>query len=323
MEKTTWKGYIITPDEGKMFYKKGSGNLDGMVLPRYACSESNQEEIVNNLVELDESDALVIRNVLWTKKTNDALGDKAHYTYKESQANIEASLEKIGATIDDVDTSYFGYAFKYKNSAEVHISTEDWNLTGVASLESTFENAVNLQEIYLDGLDTSSITNMKNTFNGCSSIVTIGIATCDFSKVQNFNGTFSGCSSLNTISDVIDCSSVTDYTDMVKGCSSLIVFQLKNAGNKDVEATLDCSDLSAWRSDEAQYTFENLADRTGYENAFTIILNETMYSALTESGHIEAAVAKGFTVTTVANIEEGDEGDTEDFDIELDGTTEY
>ncbi|WP_420324102.1 BspA family leucine-rich repeat surface protein [Lactiplantibacillus herbarum] len=99
----------------------------------------------------------------------------------------------------------------------------------VSSYNYLFAGLTNLTNVDgLANLDLSNVTSLEYLFNGDSQLQQIDFGQQDFSKVQSFKGMFNQCSSLTNIAGISQwkTTSVTDISQMFKGCSQLVALDL-------------------------------------------------------------------------------------------------
>ena len=110
--------------------------------------------------------------------------------------------------------------------------------------------AEQIEDIILDGFDTSKITSMYQMFYGCSSLVSLDLSGFDTSEVTDMSYMFYGCSSLESLDlSGFDTSNVTDMSCMFGDCSSLVSLDLSGFDTSNVTNMTcmfcDCSSLKS------------------------------------------------------------------------------
>ena len=102
------------------------------------------------------------------------------------------------------------------------ISVEEYPELQYGFSFSIKSKAEQIEDIILDGFDTSKITSMYQMFYGCSSLVSLNLSGFDTSQVNDMNCMFEDCSSLVSLDlNGFDTSNVTDMSRMFCGCRSL------------------------------------------------------------------------------------------------------
>ena len=95
------------------------------------------------------------------------------------------------------------------------INSGDWNLNGVTTIGSMFNNCNALVNLDTSKWDTSTVTNMEEMFNRCYGLKTVDVSKWNTGKVTNMNSMFKDCKSLTSIdTSNWDTSNVTDMGDM-------------------------------------------------------------------------------------------------------------
>ena len=107
-----------------------------------------------------------------------------------------------------------------------------------------------IEDIILNGFDTSKVNLMDYMFNGCSSLKSLDLSGFDTSNVIDICVMFGGCSSLKSLDlSGFDTSKVTDMSCMFDGCSSLKSLDLSGFDTSNVTNMFwmfrDCSSLKS------------------------------------------------------------------------------
>lgn len=124
-----------------------------------------------------------------------------------------------------------------------------------------------LQNLNLDGLDTSRVTDMSNMFSECYSLTTLDVSGLDTSNVTNMSDMFNYCEALTTLNvSGFDTSNVTNMSGMFAGVSlptlDLSGFDTSNVTDMsymfaDVSLpTLDLSNFDTANVTEMGYMFD-------------------------------------------------------------------
>ena len=162
---------------------------------------------------------------------------------------------------------------QFAKHLNVYCELPKWDVSGVASFYSTFQNAV-LFDADLGGWDTSSATDLSGTFSGAAAFRGKGLAKWDVSGVKTFYGTFRNAALFDADLVDWDASSATDLRSTFSGA---VVFQGKGlakwgvAGVKTFcstfqNAVLFDADLGGWDASSATdlgSTFSGAAAFTG------------------------------------------------------------
>ena len=134
------------------------------------------------------------------------------------------------------------------------------NLENVTSFKQTFQNCTSLQNININGIDTSSATTMEYMFYDCNALSSIDVSDFDTSNVTNMCGMFAWCSSLTALDlSNFDTSKVTNMQRMICGCTSLTTLNLSNF---DTSITSDMDSMFSQCTSLQTLTMNNVSDST-------------------------------------------------------------
>ena len=127
----------------------------------------------------------------------------------------------------------------YNNKAYSIIFDENFNTSGVQSMNAMFCNCINLINLNIDNFDTSSVTDMSQMFRNCSSLTSLNLKNFNTSKVTTMYIMFSDCSLLESLNlDNFDTSNVAEMSYMFTSCYSLTSLNLSNFNTSNVKNML-------------------------------------------------------------------------------------
>ncbi|MFS1046759.1 BspA family leucine-rich repeat surface protein [Enterococcus faecium] len=134
---------------------------------------------------------------------------------------------KIGGNVSLQNTN-LTYAFRnWSNLQEVDLNGLD--TSNVTSMVRMFEFDAKLQNVNVNNLNTSNVNDMGYLFRGCSSLKTIDLNNWNVSNVNDMNSMFKNCFSLGNIDlNNWDVSGVTDMSYMFFNCTGLTELDLSN-----------------------------------------------------------------------------------------------
>ena len=168
------------------------------------------------------------------KKGQDAnhsqTADKNHFaSHGSSHSQIVVVCSKAGSFIqighwqDDEDEGLQREKRIRLRKGENVINVEEYpELQYGFSFDEQSDKPEHIEEIILDGYDTSNVTNMSCMFWGCDSLESLDLSCFDTSNVTDMSSMFEGCSSLESLDlSGFDTSNVTNMGCMFEGCSSL------------------------------------------------------------------------------------------------------
>ena len=147
------------------------------------------------------------------------------------------------------------YGFSFYKASDKPEQIEDIILNGfdtskVTDMGYMFKGCSSLVSLDLSGFDTSNVTDMGGMFDGCSSLMSLDLSGFDTSKVNLMDYMFNGCSSLKSLDlSGFDTSNVIDICVMFGGCSSLKSLDLSGFDTSNVTNMFwmfrDCSSLKS------------------------------------------------------------------------------
>ncbi|HAP3574438.1 TPA: BspA family leucine-rich repeat surface protein [Enterococcus faecalis] len=201
----------INLEEGNVFFgwnKTGSQNSFGLTFSTYSA----------NIVESEwtwtkNSDNTVTLNSYIGKSTDIVVPNEI--AGMPTQINLASGIDARGLGDEDW-TKATSITFSNANGKKVkllgnRIKFNSWtslksfdgrglDTTGVETLNSLFGDNINLEEIYVDGWDTSQVIDFQYVFNHNYKLNTIsGLNTWNVSKGENFYGTFNECHNLQSL----------------------------------------------------------------------------------------------------------------------------
>ena len=94
-----------------------------------------------------------------------------------------------------------------------------------------FSNYINVTNIELNNIDTSSVIYMNQMFQFCSNLTSLDLGSnFDTSAVTMMSSMFFNCSSLTNLNlgENFDTSAVTNMSDMFRVCSKLVTIYVTN-----------------------------------------------------------------------------------------------
>ena len=128
-----------------------------------------------------------------------------------------------------------GYMFNVcKNLEELDLDGID--TSRVRSMRGMFNRCKRLKRIDVSRWDTSQVEDMYEMFSGCESLKELDISKWDTSKVVWMSYIFSECSSLKSIDlSWLDVSSVKNMSNLFNYCSRLYEIDISNWDTSSVE----------------------------------------------------------------------------------------
>ncbi|MBM6673797.1 BspA family leucine-rich repeat surface protein [Marseilla massiliensis] len=153
-------------------------------------------------------------------------------------------------SVEEYPELQYGFSFSIKSKAEQieDIILDGFDTSKITSMYQMFYGCSSLVSLNLSGFDTSSVTNMRSMFHGCSSLESLDLSGFDTSQVKDMSCMFEDCSSLVSLGlNGFDTSNVTDMSHMFCGCSSLESLDLSEFDTFNVtymySMFYDCSSL--------------------------------------------------------------------------------
>ena len=138
---------------------------------------------------------------------------------------VPSSLKKINVS-NSILPENCSYAFGGLYNVE-EIILDGVDTSHVTNMNVMFSSCKSITSINLSSFDTSNVTNMSNMFYYCSGLTSIDVSNWDTSSVTTMNSMFSGCTGLTTLDlSSFDTSSVTNTGAMFSGCSNITTLDL-------------------------------------------------------------------------------------------------
>lgn len=117
-----------------------------------------------------------------------------------------------------------------------NLNIDGLNTSNTNSMWAMFAEDSSLNNFNLSNLDTSNVTSMDSMFFGCTSITELDLSSWNTSKVLYMNNMFGGCSQLRNIifGNNFDTSNVTNMGSMFQACNSLTSLDLSGWDTSNV-----------------------------------------------------------------------------------------
>ena len=225
-----------------MFFNSHASSIDTSSFD--TSNVTNMAYMFNNMSELTEIDVLNIdtsnvrlMNSMFSGTANlttlDLSGFDTHnVTVMNYLATGITNLESIN--LSNIDFTCFG---EQPNLINNIITTgnkvKSINMSN-AILPKNCRSAISsglysLEELILDGVDTSNVTNMSSMFLGLSNIETLNLSSFDTSKVTDMSSMFQNCFKLKNIDlSSFDTSNVTNIGAMFFHCDVIEKIDISN-----------------------------------------------------------------------------------------------
>ena len=127
--------------------------------------------------------------------------------------------------VEEYPELQYGFSFDERSDKPEHIEEiilDGYDTSNVTNMSCMFWGCDSLESLDLSCFDTSNVTDMASMFNGCSSLESLDLSGFDTSNVTDMGCMFEGCSSLESLDlSSFDTSNVTDMSDMFSKCRSL------------------------------------------------------------------------------------------------------
>ena len=141
-------------------------------------------------------------------------------------------------SVEEYPELQYGFSFDERSDKPEHIEEiilDGYDTSNVTNMSCMFWGCDSLESLDLSCFDTSNVTDMASMFNGCSSLESLDLSGFDTSKVTDMSSMFDGCSSLESLDlSGFDTSNVTDMECMFDGCSSLESLDLSGFDTSNV-----------------------------------------------------------------------------------------
>ena len=111
------------------------------------------------------------------------------------------------------------------------IGIEDWNVSKLQNMTSTFSLCYDLQPLDLSKWNTASLTNLNGTFTSCfRGLTSINLSGWNTSNVTNMNNLFNGCSVLEEINlSEWDMTKATAFNTVFNGTTVLTNINMEDS----------------------------------------------------------------------------------------------
>ncbi|WP_461216116.1 BspA family leucine-rich repeat surface protein [Lactococcus cremoris] len=196
-------------------------------------------------------------------------GDIGHPSQSLPEALREANVDP--AAVKSIEfttkTSANNISRAFVDLPELQKVLKLGNLNYSGSAESMFLSAANLEEIDLDGFDTSKITTMEYMFLGIKAS-TLDVSKFDTSNVTNMRGMFDGASNLTSLDlSSFDTSKVVDMSYLFVGLSKITELDVSSFNTSNVTnmrgmfdgvsniTSLDLSNFDTTKANDMNYMF--------------------------------------------------------------------
>ncbi len=190
-----------------------------------------------------ESDRVSSNMTLYAKWIPDVSKDViAEGKIDENYGNIVWSIDKNGKLLVTGRGDYYSVGngnpteppwMKYKSK----IKTAKIALSGSKSVYAMFRDCINLTEVDLSDLDTSSVENMYYMFDGCRSLTEVDLSNLKTDNVYTMMAMFQGCRNLKTLDlSNFNTRNLVDMEAMFLGCSNLSKLDVSNFKTGNVYA---------------------------------------------------------------------------------------
>ena len=111
----------------------------------------------------------------------------------------------------------------YTCTSLTSLDLSSFNTENVTDMGGMFKLCTSLTSLDLSNFNTEKVTDMRSMFDACRKLTSLDLSSFNTENVTNMSGMFHYCTTLTTIyaSDKFVTTSVTDGTDMFKGCTAL------------------------------------------------------------------------------------------------------
>ena len=166
---------------------------------------------------------------LWNDNGTPRLTDRIDYFELIITSPVQPTFTSIGGDIT-VEDNYNGTFKCYSHDSLTNFRTVDKSAIRVqviefpkslVSLESAFENCVNLSSFVCPFYEMSKVQFLNRTWASCSGLTSFPLV--DTSSVTNFYAAWVGCSGLTSF-PLIDTTVADSFTGTWQGCSGLTSF---------------------------------------------------------------------------------------------------
>ncbi|WP_205104711.1 BspA family leucine-rich repeat surface protein [Marseilla massiliensis] len=141
-------------------------------------------------------------------------------------------------SVEEYPALQYGFSFdRYSDKPEQieDIILDGFDTSNITDMSDMFAGCSSLKSLDLSGFDTSNVTDMSYMFKGCSSLVSLDLSGFDTSNVTDMSHMFDDCESLKSLDlSGFDTSNVTDMAFMFSRCESLKSLDLSGFDTSNV-----------------------------------------------------------------------------------------
>ena len=165
--------------------------------------------------------------------------------FKEIDSLIEVDFVNFDMTGVTSTSSMFNNCFNLK-----YINFTNFNTSTITDMSSMFEGCNSLESIDLSNFDTLNVKTMKSMFKNCMSLNSLNLTSFRTPKLTIMDGMFSYCESLKNIDlSSLDTSLVTSMTSLFHECNMLTSLNITNFITNNVilmnELFMNCESLES------------------------------------------------------------------------------
>ena len=258
----TKEGYVFWVTEEEVKYIGGEeeiplipqkniyASLKGNVL-----SFSDREEIAKENAENE--------NYCWNiteqqyKRTGWGANAQVDTPWFSDREKIEVVSFKTVVQPTNMD-NYFCYLTQLKTIEGI----ENLKTNAVTSMNGTFYNCTNLEELNVSGFNTRKVTSMNAMFANCSKLTTLNVSNFTTNQVTDMNSMFAGCKKMQELNlSNFNTQKVNNMGYMFQNCIELKKIELGNLDTTNVTTMIEmfsnCSaltelDLSNFHTDQVE-----------------------------------------------------------------------
>ena len=213
-DETWYEDYEYTLLDNCIYLNRSKDSLSGnIVVPGKAMINGNSYDVV-----LDSD------QVVGDPRSND------HYSlWRDSGQTITGIKIENGVKAKECTELFAGLSSM--KCADLNGLVTD----GVTSMNHMFYLCLNLQDVYIDKIDTSYVQDMSNMFSNCGILKTVDVSHFNTSNVKDMHSMFSYCDRLENI-DVskFDTSKVERMDSMFHDCEKLKQIDVSSMNTSNV-----------------------------------------------------------------------------------------
>ena len=232
----SWKGKITLSSEYKEDRFRNSGTLR-------AIGTSNdgmwgyKDKLTKIVIETKKEEKIAQEGETKYGPFNEGEGKTdavvSYVICDSDETNCTGYLQGEGGVKANSDSSNVFDNFSKVTTIE---GLENFDTSGVTTMNRMFYGMKNLQELDVSSFDTSGVTNMFQMFYNCSKLNNLNVSGFSTDKVTTMKGMFSGLSKLQTIDlSSFDTSSVDDMSSMFDGMSNLQELDISSLDTSSVK----------------------------------------------------------------------------------------